>query len=56
MKIKVTYREVSDKWNWEKFCEMKWLDYYCMKEFDIWGEEVELTLEECDKIDLKINY
>jgi len=51
-KILITLSEISDRWNWEKFCDEKWYNYWCMKEFWIWQEEVELTIEEAKDFNL----
>lgn len=52
MEIKITLGEISDKGNWEKFCESKWYGYYCMQEFWCSDDEVTLTFEEAKEFGL----
>ncbi len=53
MKFVLTYSEILDKGNWDKFCELKGLNPYCMNEgLADSNEEVELTIEQIKQYDL----
>lgn len=49
MKILITLSEINNSGNWEKFCEIKGYDYYCMT-YGGGEHEVELTFTEAVEI------
>ena len=55
MKIKITLQEILHKGDWDKFCDLKGFNPWCINEGLARGdEEVTLTLKEAKKIGLKI--
>jgi hypothetical protein len=51
MKIVVTLREVLNNYDWDKFCEMRGLNPYCINEGLADGDdEVTLTQEEAQEL------
>jgi len=51
MKILITLGEISDKYDWDKFCNMKGLNPWAMNEGQASrNEEVELTEDECKQL------
>jgi hypothetical protein len=52
VKIVVTAREILDSGNWEEFCDMVGLDYYCIAEGMDEDREFELTNEEAIKLNV----
>ena len=52
MKILTTYREISNRGNWEALCKDKGLNPWCMNEGASGDETVELTPEEAYRFGL----
>jgi len=51
VEIVVTFREIMDKGMWDKFCEMKGLNVWCVNEgLADSDEKVELTEDEARKL------
>lgn len=50
IKILITAREASDKYNWEKFCDITGLSYWCLNEGMDDNLEFELTEEQAKQI------
>ena len=53
MKVRITVREVMDKYLWDEVCEMKGLNEWCVNE-GLMGsdEELEFTEEEAKELGL----
>jgi hypothetical protein len=55
MKITLTLGEIMDKGLWDKFCELKEWNVWCVSEgLAEVSETVDLTMEECERLGLKI--
>lgn len=56
MKIKTTIKEIMERANWNKFCNIFEINPWCLNEGLADGsEEVEITIEQAQEIGLQIN-
>ncbi len=51
MQLIFTLNELSEKYNWDKVCEVLDLDYYCLNEGTASGDDkISITLEQAKEI------
>lgn len=56
MEVKITLGEISERYNWDKFCEIKGINYWCLNEgLASSGDAIELTLDEAKQIGIDLS-
>lgn len=55
MRIQITIKELIDKGIWQKFCNLKGWNEWCISEgLANYDETIILTIEECKQLNLQI--